>query len=289
MSSRLPLVEASAPLMPLWPCLCLPPATCAAQPFAKGLGLHFESPTRPHNKRKTQTFVHIAGQDIKRRCLIERLQKLQANAPSQADQADAADTASPPHDVEVVDPDFRPADVWDYDEEPADSADPLHIDHPPGPKHHILPDQSAQRLYHSWKSLIPTIIPQYLSYVSQTLGKPLPASPQLLSVCHRDDCMPKTTSILALFFDYFAPTNVVSCQCSSLSQVLVYFGLFPTAPSQSRMAVSIDLLAFYCALFERSCDAINALSSALHNHYVRRGFRIVNNKVCCSFHPPSHK
>ncbi|KAG6376559.1 hypothetical protein JVT61DRAFT_1535 [Boletus reticuloceps] len=268
-------------------------STCAAQPFAKGLGLHFKSPTHPRDKRKTQTLVHIAGQDVKRRCLIERLQKLQANSPSHADQADAADTASPPHDFEVTDQDFHPADVWDYDKEPADADNPLDNDHPPVPKHRILPDQSAQHLYHSWKSLIPTIVPLYLSYVPRTLGNPLQASLRLLSVCHRDDCTPKTTSILALFFDRksipfqidlpqrfsdFAPTNVVSCQCSSLSQVLVYFGLFPTAPSQPRMAVSIDLLVFYHALFERSCDAINALSSALHNHYVRRGFRIVNHK-----------
>ena len=46
------------------------------------------------------------------------------------------------------------------------------------------------------------------------------------------------------------------------------------------MAVSIDLLAFYRSLFERSCDAINALASALRSHYVRRGFRIVNKHVC---------
>ncbi|KIM67523.1 hypothetical protein SCLCIDRAFT_21054 [Scleroderma citrinum Foug A] len=42
------------------------------------------------------------------------------------------------------------------------------------------------------------------------------------------------------------------------------------------MAISIDLLAFYRSLFERSCDAINALTSALHNHYVWRGFHIIN-------------
>ncbi|KIM68025.1 hypothetical protein SCLCIDRAFT_106196 [Scleroderma citrinum Foug A] len=54
-----------------------------------------------------------------------------------------------------------------------------------------------------------------------------------------------------------------------VAQVLVNAGLFPTAPSQPHMAVSIDLLAFYRSLFERSCDAINALASALHTHYVR--------------------
>ncbi|KAF9231589.1 hypothetical protein BU15DRAFT_90869 [Melanogaster broomeanus] len=59
-------------------------------------------------------------------------------------------------------------------------------------------------------------------------------------------------------------------------QVLIHFGLFPTTPSQPRMAVSIDLLAFYRALFERSCDAVNALASALNTHYIRRGFWMVN-------------
>ena len=33
------------------------------------------------------------------------------------------------------------------------------------------------------------------------------------------------------------------------------------------MAVSVELLAFYRALFEHSYDAINALASTLHTHY----------------------
>jgi hypothetical protein len=45
------------------------------------------------------------------------------------------------------------------------------------------------------------------------------------------------------------------------------------------MAVSTELLAFYRTLFERSCDAVNALASALQTHYVRRGFRMTNAKV----------
>lgn len=65
-----------------------------------------------------------------------------------------------------------------------------------------------------------------------------------------------------------------------VAQVLVHAGLFPTAPSQPRMAISIDLLAFYHSLFEWSCDAINALTSALHSHYVRWGFCMVNKQVC---------
>ena len=45
------------------------------------------------------------------------------------------------------------------------------------------------------------------------------------------------------------------------------------------MAVSIDLLDFYFALFERSADAITALAGALKSLYQRRGFPILNEKV----------
>lgn len=45
------------------------------------------------------------------------------------------------------------------------------------------------------------------------------------------------------------------------------------------MAVSLELLSFYRALFERSCDAINALTYALKTYYSRRGFRLTDSKV----------
>ncbi|KAF9230807.1 hypothetical protein BU15DRAFT_56855, partial [Melanogaster broomeanus] len=60
---------------------------------------------------------------------------------------------------------------------------------------------------------------------------------------------------------------------------LLYHGLFPTAPSQPRMAVSVELLSFYRTLFERSCDAVNALASALNSHYTRRGFRMTRHAI----------
>lgn len=45
------------------------------------------------------------------------------------------------------------------------------------------------------------------------------------------------------------------------------------------MAVSLDLLDFYYALFERSCDAVNAMSAALNAFYLKRGFYMVDKKV----------
>lgn len=49
------------------------------------------------------------------------------------------------------------------------------------------------------------------------------------------------------------------------------------------MAVSVDLLSFYRALFERSCDAINALASALKNHYSRWGFQMTDAQVSFNY------
>lgn len=45
------------------------------------------------------------------------------------------------------------------------------------------------------------------------------------------------------------------------------------------MAISIELLDFYSALFERSCDAVNAMAAALNTFYNRRGLFLINNKV----------
>jgi hypothetical protein len=72
---------------------------------------------------------------------------------------------------------------------------------------------------------------------------------------------------------------VHTCSCRSVSQVLVRNGLFPTAPAQTRMAISIDLLDFYSALFERSCDAVNAMAAALNMFYTKHGFYFLSDKV----------
>ncbi|KAJ7211535.1 hypothetical protein B0H12DRAFT_1312933 [Mycena haematopus] len=64
----------------------------------------------------------------------------------------------------------------------------------------------------------------------------------------------------------------------SVSALLVQNGIFPMSPTRPRTGVSIDLLEIYRALFERSCDAITALSAALHTIYDRRGFYVMSSK-----------
>lgn len=41
----------------------------------------------------------------------------------------------------------------------------------------------------------------------------------------------------------------------------------------------MDLLEFYHALFQRSCDAVNAMAGALHAFYTFRGYTLVNTQV----------
>jgi hypothetical protein len=82
----------------------------------------------------------------------------------------------------------------------------------------------------------------------------------------------------------FRDIHFTTCSCVSLPKILVENGLFPAAPSQPRVAVSIDLLELYRALFERSCDAINALAAALNTLYTRRGFQAVKKNVRFSLH-----
>ncbi|KAG1879476.1 hypothetical protein C8R48DRAFT_767734 [Suillus tomentosus] len=143
-------------------------------------------------------------------------------------------------------------------------------------KRRTIPDKSTDALYANWRKLIPTLVDPQLKYHARTLGQALEITHDVISACATLSCARNSTSILCLFFDRFVSIDVLSCECSSLPQVLLHHGLFPTAPSQPRMAISVDLLSFYRALFERSCDAINALASALKTHYSRRGFQVTD-------------
>jgi hypothetical protein len=72
---------------------------------------------------------------------------------------------------------------------------------------------------------------------------------------------------------------VYQCKCQSIAHLLVSNGLFPMSPKAPRRAVSIMLLDFYRAIYEKSSDAVYAFSGALDNHYRRRGFSLRTSKV----------
>ncbi|KAF8121674.1 hypothetical protein EV363DRAFT_1131793, partial [Boletus edulis] len=55
-------------------------------------------------------------------------------------------------------------------------------------------------LYANWKELLPKLIVPYLQYTACTLGKPLGAISNHISLCDSADCARKQTRILCLMF-----------------------------------------------------------------------------------------
>ncbi|KAG6369896.1 hypothetical protein JVT61DRAFT_13361 [Boletus reticuloceps] len=247
------------------------PGTRASQPSTShGIGQHFTSPRRARTRLKSSTPVIIPGRARKRELLLNRLQTLL----SQRGPNPLHHPRTPSPSLAVGTKQDQTVDTFSADFDGAD--DHANIE--------VVPDQPPSRpvrrniqanQYQKWRSTIPTLIEPYLAYLEHTLGKPVPPPAPILSNCQMS-CETKKTELVALYYDYFQPICVLSCQCVSLPQLLIRNGLFPTAPSQPRMAVSIELLAFYRALFERSCDAVNALATALNSHYSRRGFRFTD-------------
>ncbi|KAG6374455.1 hypothetical protein JVT61DRAFT_4497 [Boletus reticuloceps] len=253
------------------------PGTRAALPSTTtGLGQHFTSPRRACDPKKSQQYVTIPGCHNKRQRLLNRLEELLNHKNDLISHPDPGSSAGHLEDSKFPDDDPPRA----FDDADDDTMFHTEDDDNVGDVQTIPAAQSyAPRQSEKWKALIPTLIDPYLQYITRTMGKPTPMPTLTLSCCKRG-CVPKSVGLVCLYYDHFSTVTVHSCQCASLPQVLMHAGLFPTAPSQPRLAVSIELLFFYRALFERSCDAINALASTLNTHYLRRGFRMCGREVC---------
>ncbi|KAJ2913948.1 hypothetical protein MD484_g6465, partial [Candolleomyces efflorescens] len=145
----------------------------------------------------------------------------------------------------------------------------------------LVPDEAGKELYERWKALVPSLAPPLLKYLDSTVGKEWARSPaSLISECSRGtDCPITTTTVTALFFAKgFLQYTVQACLCESACHVLVRNGLFPTAPTNPRQAVSLELLDLFLALTERSSDAVTAMATALNTTYRNRGFVAMNSK-----------
>ncbi|KAG1867477.1 hypothetical protein C8R48DRAFT_771969 [Suillus tomentosus] len=220
--------------------------TRKAQLILSGLGQHFVSPRKTRDKRKTQTLVEFPGAELRRRRLLNQMQRLMNPTSSPTGHPPTA-PGSPSVEAEVNnmldDLDFVDVGSVEVEMSKESSSDmPSNSEILPQ-KRRILPDKSAEALYGNWRKVIPTLVDPQLKYYARTLSQ----------------------------------AKQQTCYVYSLI-VLLHHGLFPTAPSQPRMAVSVELLSFYRALFERSCDAINALASALRTHYSRRGFQVTDSR-----------
>ncbi|KAL4076546.1 hypothetical protein V8B97DRAFT_2021910 [Scleroderma yunnanense] len=228
----------------------------SVQPIiTQGMGWHFCSPQKPRNKKKNSTIVSVPGHAFKHQKLLDELNDLLTHPSSEPSKSTSVKAVSPiPIPQGLLEEDLEDMS-FNFDSKEVPCGTPT-----VEPVHTLNPTAMAISLCTSWKVVIPTIIDPFLKYTAAMLGKPLDILDSLLLLC-------------------LMSVDVHICCCSTLPQTLVSHGLFPTVLSQPRMAVSVELLSFYQALFECSCNAINALSTALSTYYYRQGFCVTNHKV----------
>ena len=250
-----------------------------------GLGKHYASPEKPGRRAKQQVLVSRPGQQSKRNQILKRLREL-----------DEKKLDTSPVDVaseDVFDPP-NPASEMDWEDE--------QVEH-----HHQIPDKLPMRRkprdlkadakvqYDAWKAIIPSLIQPLLLYIGASSGSPTSTNVDIhralfvmdtrchvycvyfgiVSNCNVSYSRPLTYNVSS---DY-KTVDLPACTCRPLATILVENGLFPAAPSQPNLAISINFLEFYYALFEQSADAVGAMAAALSKFYNRRGFEVTDTKV----------
>ncbi|KAF5332294.1 hypothetical protein D9611_008142 [Ephemerocybe angulata] len=271
-----------------------------SQVHAGSIGNVYRSPTKKRNDRKTKLVVAAVGYDARRLRLQSLLESLNAGEAALLgddvrllNQKDTAVEQDGDSDWEG-----EPMDVGgdlDLDDCPASN----HLDDDMSPAQEDLGDQTSSnptksqkersqhsdlddknRLFQSWSNTINDICTPFLQYDTQTFGKKLSREDNLRHDCSKEpgQCIQRTVEVVGLYADCWEKHAVQYCACETICQVLIRNGLFPCSPSMPRMAVEINLLALYRAQWEKACEAVNAISGALHSHYVRRGFPMINSK-----------
>lgn len=259
------------------PLSTMPPfqGNCSALPStSKGLCQHFSSPCKVWNPKKTQTLISIPGQNLKHQCLLAELNKLLiqwiAQSPSNPStpQCSANDHDLPPNDNAPLEyKEFDKPFECELQDETQSVDSPSLQSKTPTIRHTTSNHNIMINQFTKWKDTIPTLIVPYLDYLENMLRKPAPSVAPTISYCWAGCCEMKEAILLTLFHNHkfvfivlsltniwhstdFSTITVRSCSCATLPQVLLYHGLFPTAPSLPWMMVSVKLLAFYWALFE---------------------------------------
>lgn len=178
--------------------------TRKAQLVSSGLGQHFVSPRKPRDKRKTQTLVEFPGAELRRRRLLNQMQRLMNPTSSPTGHSPTA-RGSPSVEAEVNnmpdDLDFVDVGSVEVEMSKESSSDmPSNSEILPQ-KRRILPDKSADALYGNWRKVIPTLVDPQLKYYARTLGQALEKTHEVISACGTHSCIRKTTNMLCLFFD----------------------------------------------------------------------------------------
>ncbi|EPQ51554.1 hypothetical protein GLOTRDRAFT_96295 [Gloeophyllum trabeum ATCC 11539] len=212
-----------------------------ALPYVHAIGPHFTSPRRRRPAKRDKERVVSSGRHQREKALLADLAHLRA---AEECSATTSQLAEPQVEAQGDVGDWVDVDMQDRDGEGDNVAQPVPTSPKTLPKR-ILPDDESRKLYQRWLDLLPGLVPSLRVYREAT---------------------------------HFENRDIVYCSCTSLPQALVSIGLFPTSPTQPRMAVSVDLLDFYFSLFERSGDAVTALAAAMRTFYAHWGWHILDQK-----------
>jgi len=239
------------------------------KPFTGGMGKVFTSPVKRHAKTKMTTIMNHLGQYKKIEALEKKLASLR-NPPSICTVEEVPDQDVLPEALSAIDVDKHDSELdldtdipMDTDPAPDAHASPITLPLAfPRKSRGFLPNNDAHRLSDQWKKVLPELVESLLLYISTTLGKKWITVTDVAPECRQpSSCTVRKREVLCLFLCRewwfhilttaltsladFETLHVFSCECQDVLQTLVCNSLFPTSPSQPRVAVSIDLLDFY--------------------------------------------
>lgn len=171
-------------------------ASHLSQPITtKGTGLHFSSPRKARNKKKTSTAVNIPGRSFKHQKLLDELQDLLASPPLEPGPSENHSFQAATHIPEPMEPQdslqMELEDAFTFDTVTCDSA----------AVECVRTSRSTSSICASWKVLLPTIIEPFINYTAATLGKPLSVLTSSLSSCIAHCQESKSTTVLCLCFN----------------------------------------------------------------------------------------
>ncbi|KAJ7573267.1 hypothetical protein C8J56DRAFT_1132067 [Mycena floridula] len=279
-------------------------ARCDTKPVAVSqrlprMGVLNASPLKKRNVKKTRQIAMSSTRALRMRQLDDSLAALTSRAiaalQAQEYEEEDSDVDSMDSDEDIAmvddsgDEDYREGDVT-MEPTPAvtssQEADllpcqpPAHSEESSAsqkPLRRTEPSDDSIKTYDEWHQLLPKLVPAFLAFHNTYIGEPIPSGRTNLKHLCMSGCPQKISTVKCLYLDSVFVHKVNYCLCQDLCYVLVNNGLFPATPTHPRTAFSMVFLDLYRALFERSCDAINAMSSAMQTFYERRGFPSVHN------------
>ncbi|KAK7008079.1 hypothetical protein R3P38DRAFT_3593313 [Favolaschia claudopus] len=228
---------------------------------SSGLGSHFTSPVKSNDSRKKRKVTDLGAAQRHARVSDKLDALLRGETPSRPPAA-----APGPIPDASTNPDVQmdlSMDVDPPDQPPSTPSRPLPPSVPPRTRLSIT-DAAHARLNDSWNRLLPQLEVPWSQYYERTHGRQRDPIPSALST---------TSNVCILPY-----VSVTTCPCKPVAVLLVEHGVFPASPTRPQTGLSCDLLDFYRALFERSCDAVTALAAALHTVYERRGFKVITTR-----------